>query len=509
MHTPQAAIRWSALALAILAVPSGAQEGGAAAPRPNVVLILADDMGYGDVRALNPTSKIPTPNLDRLAAEGLTLTDAHSPAAVCTPTRYALLTGRYCWRSRLKSGVLGGYSPPLIEPGRTTFAALLSEHGYRTGAVGKWHLGMALPLTGDDVDTSPWKGDPGIDFSGRITDGPTTRGFDSYFGVSASLDMAPYVWIRDDRFTMEPTHQQPHVGFPHFVRQGPRAEDFVIDEVLDRLSEEACSFIASAAEEEAPSLLYMPLTAPHKPTQPHERFRGKSGLGEYGDFVVQVDWTVGAVLAALDEAGCADDTLVVYSSDNGSYMYRFADDAEKDHVDDPKEHGFRPDRHRANGELRGTKADVWEAGHRVPFFARWPGTIEPGSRSDATVCLTDLYATFAELAGATLPADAAEDSASLVALLSGEEFVRGAPVIHHSGGGMFAIREGRWKLVAGTGSGGRQAPKGKPFEQPFQLYDLEADLGETTDLAPEHADVVEHLTAELDRVRSSGRSVPR
>lgn len=214
---------------------------GAAPPdNPNIVIILADDMGYGDVHALNPASKIATPHLDRLAAEGMHFTDAHSPSGVCTPTRYGLLTGRYCWRSRLKSGVLGGYSSPLLEQNRSTIASMLKASGYHTGAVGKWHLGMAMPVrkgssrTGKDVNRSRWDGDPGIDFGGVITDSPVHHGFDSYFGVSASLDMAPYVYIRNDRFTMKPTHQQAAVRFPHFVRKGPRSKDFVIDKVLDR-----------------------------------------------------------------------------------------------------------------------------------------------------------------------------------------------------------------------------------------------------------------------------------
>ena len=474
--------------------------------RPNIVVILADDMGYGDVHALNPQSKIATPNLDHLAAQGMTFTDGHSPSAVCTPTRYGLLTGRYCWRTRLKSGVLGGYSPPLIEADRPTIATLLGSCGYYTGAIGKWHLGMALPRKKDDADVTTWEGDPGIDFAGVITDSPIHHGFDYYFGVSASLDMAPFVFIRNDRFTMEPTIQQPAVGFPHFVRKGPRADDFVIDQVLDRLKDEAVGFVGKAAGNSRPFFLYLALTAPHKPTQPHERFRGKTGLNEYGDFVAQVDWTVGEVLKAIDAAGVTDRTLVFYTSDNGSYMYRYDDPTHKDHVDDPTVQGYCSDRHRANGPFRGTKADIWEAGHHVPLLVRWPGHIAGGSKCGETVCLTDIYATCADIVGAELDRHAAEDSFSLLEILRGEDCRRGAAVVHHSVNGMFAIRDGQWKLILGNGSGGREAPAGKPFARPFQLFDMSSDLGETRDLAAQHPEVVERLTRQLEQFQSDGRS---
>lgn len=500
---------WLAVMGGCVAFPTAATS---APNRPHIVVILADDMGYGDVTGLNPTSRIPTPHLDRLAASGVTFTDAHSPSAVCTPTRYGLLTGRYCWRSPLKRGVLGGYSPPLLEKSRRTLGHLLRSVGYRTAAVGKWHLGMALPRkegakTG--VNATPWSGDPGIDFSGVITDSPIHHGFDRYFGVSASLDMAPYVYVRNDRFTMPPTEQQEPVPFPYFVRQGPRAKDFVIDEVLDRLADEAVAFIREASRGEQPFFLYMPLTAPHKPTQPHARFRGRTALGEYGDFVAQVDATAGRVLTALEESGVANDTLVVYTSDNGSYMRRFDESAEKDHVDDSTQHGFKASSHRANGPLRGTKADIWEAGHRVPLFVRWPGQVEAGSRCVATVCLTDLYATCADVVDAALTNDEAEDSVSLLPLLYGTASSREAPVVHHSANGMFAIRDGPWKLVLGNGSGGREKPKGKPFNKPYQLFDIATDLSEARDVAAAHPKVVTRLEARLNEIRASGRTVER
>ncbi len=473
---------------------------------PNFVVILADDMGYGDVQNLNPDSEIPTPHLDRLAREGMRFLDAHSPSGVCTPTRYGLLTGRYCWRSSLKRGVLGGYSPPLLGGKQATLASMLKRRGYVTGAVGKWHLGMQLPVLRKDAERTAWAGDPGIDFGGVIVDSPIHHGFDSYFGVSASLDMAPYVYIRNDRFTRLPTLQQAAMKFPHFVRQGPRAEDFVIDQVLDRLTDEAVGFIESTAAQKRPFFLYVPLTGPHKPAMPHARFKGKTSLSEYGDFIVQVDWTVGRILKSLDDAAITENTLVVFSSDNGSYMYRYDEVAAPDHVDDVTIQGFRADRHRANGPFRGTKADVWEGGHHVPFFARWPARIRAGSDCRTTVCLTDLFATFREIAEVPRVDGEAEDSFSLLRLLTEESDVRGAPVIHHSSGGMFAIREGKWKLVLGNGSGGRERPRGKAFERPYQLFDMESDWKETKDLSGEYPALVDRLEIRLEAIRKSSRA---
>lgn len=500
-----------ALCSAMAFVSATAESSLAKGPRPNIIVILADDMGYGDVQSLNEKSKIPTPNLNRLATEGMTFTDSHSPSAVCTPTRYALLTGRYCWRTKLKRGVLGGYSPPLIEPDRSTIASLLKKQGYSTHAVGKWHLGMTFPmLDGKASEGKKWDGDPGVDFAGIITDSPIHHGFDSYFGVSASLDMAPYVYIRNDRFNQLPTEEQQPVGFPHFVRNGPRSKEFVIDGVLDRLTTEAVQVVQEQAKQKKPFFLYFPLTAPHKPTQPHERFRGKTGLNEYGDFVMQVDWTVGQILNSLDQSGITENTIVFYTSDNGSYMYRYDEAGKKDHVDDSKIHGFRAENHRPNGVLRGTKADVWEAGHRVPFFVRWPGHIPAGSQSSQPITHTDIYATCASIANAKLTNSEAEDSSTLMPVLKGEkEAKREALVVNHSISGMFAIRDGHWKLVLGNGSGGREKPSGKPFSKPYQLFNLSDDIAENNNLIDKHPEVADRLEKVLEDYRNAGRSVSR
>lgn len=462
---------------------------------PNIVFILADDMGYGDVQALNPGSRIPTPHLNRLAEQGMTFTDAHTGSGVCTPTRYGLITGRYSWRGKLKKGVLNGYGFPLIEDGRATVASFLRDQGYSTGIVGKWHLGLGFARGENEED---------IDFTQPVTDGPHTRGFDFSFIIPASLDFPPYVYIRNGQITRN-TVLQSAVSFPGFLRKGPRGRDLVVENALDDLTAEAAAFIHERADEEEPFFLYFPLTAPHKPALPHDRFVGSTGLGPYGDFVTQVDWTVGQILNALDGAGVAKETLVFYTSDNGSYM-KLQAAGEPDHVSDATIQGYDETHHTSNSAFRGGKADIYEGGHHVPFFARWPGKIRAGSRTDATICLTDFFATAAEIVGAALPSDAAEDSFSLLPVLTGRGQFDRAPVIHHSSGGMFAIRDGKWKLVAGNGSGGRLMPLGEPFARPYQLYDLSEDIAEMEDRIEQVPDVADRLEAELDRLRTAGRS---
>ena len=442
------------------------------AAKPNIIFILADDMGYGDVQALNPKSKIPTPHLNRLAKEGMTFTDAHSPSGVCTPTRYGVITGRYCWRSTLKRGVLGGYSPPLIEKDRPTVGSVMQKAGYHTAVIGKWHLGMTMArLKGGKPDVDRWDGDGNVDFNKPIADSPTTRGFDEFFGVSASLDMAPYVWIENDQFVKAKLVQQSAIKFPGYVRQGPRAEDLKFEEGLDVLGERATVFLRRMSKSNKPFFLYMPLTGPHKPVTPHPRFIGKTGVGLYGDFVMNVDDTVGQVLKALDETKLSDHTLVMFTSDNGSFMYRIDD--KDDHVRTPTKQQYHSKNHTANGPWRGTKADIWEGGHHVPFFARWPGKVKSSSQCLRVITHTDLFATVAEAAGAKIPKGAAADSYSFLPLLIGKEKDYSRPaVIHHSSAGMFAVREGAWKLVLGNGSGGRQKPRGKSFERPYFLANI-------------------------------------
>jgi len=459
---------------------------------PNILFIYADDMGYGDVQALNPDSKIPTPNLNALAETGITFTDAHTSSAVCTPSRYSALTGRYCWRTWLKKGVL--FPPddkPLIEPDRPTLASLLKKKNYTTAIFGKWHLGIEWGRNADGE----------VDFNKPFSYGPTSVGFDEFYGIAASLDMIPYVFLKNDH-TAEPVNrEQTAIKFPKFVRQGPKGETFEPQDVLDKLTQKAVTFISSHAHDQNPFFLYLPLTAPHKPAWPAQRFVGATGLGPYGDFVHQVDWTVGQVLAALDDQGIADNTLVIYSSDNGSYMYRTP--AERpDHVEDESVQGYHTQNHQPNYIWRGTKADIWEAGHHVPFFVRWPGKLTAGEKVSQTICMTDLFATIAEIVGIPVPEGAAEDSYSFAPLLFGQaERYSRPPVIHHSAGGMFSIRDGKWKLVLGNGSGGREKPKGKPFGEPYSLLDLQKDPSETTNVIDQFPQVAERLTVEFKKIQ--------
>lgn len=469
-----------------------------AVDRPNIVFILADDMGYGDVQALNPNSKIPTPNLNRLSNEGMTFTDAHSPSAVCTPTRYGVLTGRYCWRSRLKNGVQNGYGTPLIEKGRPTVASHLKAAGYHTGVVGKWHLGLGFQKD----DAGNWDWNKPLDYS------PVDVGFDSSLVIPASLDFPPYVYVDGHEITGKPNRTQEAQSFPAFLRKGELGSDFSIIDCLDKLTEEACGYIRSRAKKSEPFFLYFPLTAPHKPVMPHPRFQGKSKLGPYGDFVIQVDWTVGEVLKALDDSGITDNTLVIYTSDNGSFMYRLTDKSEPNHVAEPSVQAFYEGDHTANGPLRGTKADIWDGGHRVPFFVRWPKGVEAGTTCDVPVCHTDFFATAAAVAKTKLPAntEGAQDSFSLLPLLQGKGKFNRAPVVHHSAAGMFALRDGNWKLVMGNGSGGRERPKGQPFLGTWRLYNIREDIAETQDVAAENQEVVQNLEAWLLKMFALERS---
>ena len=460
---------------------------------PNIVILLADDMGYGDVQALNETSKIATPNLNRLSEEGITFTDAHTPSAVCTPTRYGLLTGRYCWRSRLKRGVQNGYGPPLIETSRATIASLLKQAGYTTGVVGKWHLGLGFQKDNND----------NFDFSKPVTYSPNDVGFDYSFIIPASLDFPPYSYIENHNITDFPSIAENANSFPRYWRKGERSPNFNMEETLDHLLGKATTFIDKNANKQAPFFLYFPFTAPHKPVFPHRRFKGKTEVGPYGDFVHQVDWTVGQVLKKLKDLNIEKETIVFYTSDNGSYMYRYNAFVE-DHVDDETIQGYAENHHTANYVFRGTKADIWEAGHHVPFFVRWPGHFSPGTKIDTTICLTDIFSTVAEILNLQKKQGSAEDSYSFVPLLTNKssEYSR-APVIHHSGGGMFAIRKGDWKLVLGNGSGGREKPKGKAFQEPYQLFNLKDDIGETEDVIAKYPKIAAELEKECLEIKGS------
>ncbi len=446
----------------------------AANARPNIVIVLADDLGTGDVSCYNPEGKTRTPHLDTFARAGVRFTDAHSPSSVCTPTRYGLMTGRYCWRSRLKNGVLNGYSANLIEAGRPTIASLLQAQGYRTGAFGKWHLGMGT--------TEP------ADYTQELRPSPLDHGFDEYFGIPASLDMPPYLFIDGRRAVEPPTstiagnHENKGPRGP-FWRGGPRAPSFAMEDVIPKITDRALRFIQQAPKTQ-PYFAYVPLPAPHTPWVPSKPFQGRSKIGLYGDFVEECDAQIGRILQAIEARGDAANTLVVLTSDNGAPWS--APDIEASQG------------HRANMLWRGQKADIYEAGHRVPFLVRYPAQVKAGQVSRATVCLTDLFATCAEAAGTPVPKNAAEDSFSVFPALRGQAQVR-PHIVHHSADGLFAIRAGDWKLADNTGSGGFTQPKRR--EGGPTLFNLAKDPFETEDLYKREKTKAEELRALLTRVQ--------
>jgi arylsulfatase A-like enzyme len=467
--------------------------------KPNIVYILCDDLGYGDVTCLNKDSKIRTPHIDRLASRGMIFTDAHSGSAVCTPTRYGILTGRYAWRTQLRAGVLWGWSKPLIARGRTTVASLLKDEGYRTACIGKWHLGMDWPFDRPS-DAPAWQskssGSPGMDYSKALLNGPTSVGFDYYFGISASLDMPPYVFIENDHT----------VGLPSVTktlypgRAGDAHPDFDAPSVLPELTKRAVAYLGERAKDKTPFFLYLPLNSPHTPIAPTGAFKGRSGINDYADFVMETDWSIGRVLDALEQNGQAGETLVIVTSDNGcspSADFKVL-----------AEHGHNP-----SYVFRGAKADIFEGGHHIPFVARWPGKVKPGSVCDDTVCLADLMATCAEIVGVKVPDDAGEDSVSILGdLLGTAQGPLREATVHQSMNGSLALRKGKWKLEMCGDSGGWSSPKPGSAEAkdlpPIQLYDMTGDISERRNVAAEHGDVVAELRALLQSYIDSGRSTP-
>jgi len=486
----------------------------AAKDLPNIVIIYADDLGYGDVQCYNPErGKIPTPHIDKLASEGMRFTDGHSSSGVCSPSRYTLLTGRYHWRSRLQSGIVGLWGPPLITPERMTIGSLAQQHGYRTACVGKWHLGWNWPIPADNkklFSSGGYNGNKDIIatdehraawrevFSQAIPGGPNAVGFDQYFGTDVP-NWPPYCFIRDDRTLGIPSTFLPANLFENHQasQQGPALEAWALERILPRLGVEASAFIAESAGKDTPFLLYMPLTAPHTPLSVNEEWKGKSGLGLYADLVMETDAVIGQVLQAIDKADITDRTLVLLTSDNGCAHYVGIPEVEKK--------GHFP-----SGPLRGYKGDVWEGGHRVPYIVRWPGEVKAGSRCDQLVHQADLLATLAEIMGTQLPANAGEDSFSLMPLLKGGD----QPIRPHSVScsvrGTPSLRHGDWKYIAGTGSGNMAKEKLHDPKRPKQaeLYNLSEDLAEQNNLAAAMPDRLAQMQDLLEKLITDGRSTP-
>jgi arylsulfatase A-like enzyme len=476
-----------------------ASSGESSPSKPNIVFILSDDLGYGDVDCYNKDSKIPTPHIDEMAADGIRFTDAHAATALCTPSRYAILTGRYCWRTPMHAGVLGIFAKPLIAADRLTVPAMLKQSGYTTAAFGKWHLGFT------------WPGDrpADIDYSKPILNGPTTRGFDYFFGVDCP-NYPPYCFIENDHTVGIPSMPAPnhHDGFD---RPGLMVPGWKLVNVLPDLTAHAVKWIGDTAKTGQPFFMYFALTSPHAPVLPAPQFKGASQAGDYGDYVVETDWAVGQVRDALKKAGVADHTLVIFTSDNGPEIIEQKIGA-YDRI--LKYH------HYSMGPLRGVKRDVWEGGHRLPFLADWPGKIKPGLVSNETICHVDLMATAAAIVGYHLPDSAGPDSYNeLPALLQAklDHPVR-ETTIHASGDGHLAIRKGDWVFIdAPTGLGSAKYPEPAWFKKerryvddhlPGELYNLADDLPERHNYYAEKPEIVRQLKTLLDQYKSEGRSTP-
>jgi arylsulfatase A-like enzyme len=432
-------------------------------------------------------------------------TDAHTSSALCTPTRYGILTGRYNWRSVLKSKVLWGYSRALIEPERLTIGELLQKNHYHTGLVGKWHLGWDWHFTEQNEwqngPLSRSKEHPAVDFSKKILNGPNARGFSYFYGIPASLDMAPYVYVENDLATSIPQDTSVCVDRMGVNRwqKGLIGPDFNRVDVLPKITEKSIQYIDNRSQIDQPFFLFVSLTAPHIPLMPTPEFIGRSNTTYYGDFVLQVDDIVGRILNALDENGIEKNTIVIFASDNGCSQKVF---------EDLKLVGHHP-----SYIYRGGKGDIYEGGHRVPFIVRWPDKVKAGLKANEIISTTDLMATVADILDYPLPVDAAEDSYSFLPVMSGQEYkspIREATV-HHSQEGRFAIRQGDWKLILWPGSGGRTYPltaeemEGLPE---FQLYNLKTDPSEQDNLVYEYPEKVKELKKLLTSYIQMGRSTP-
>ena len=483
--------------------------------QPNVVLILADDMGYGDVACYNPQSKISTPNMDRLAAAGMRFTDAHSPSSVCTPSRYGILTGRYSWRTDLKRGVFFNYEHPLIETNRMTIASMLQDKGYRTACIGKWHLGLGWKSKeGVDFDFDkpwPWRGgsierkeESKIDFTQPLSGGPVDLGFDYFFGSSTCPTCnTPYCFIEQDRIVNQPSIY--YEGQYLEQRDGYRSPDWKETEVDPRFTQKSIDFIKQASGKSEPFFLYLSSSTPHEPCEEAvvpEFVRGVSKAGARGDMVALFDWMVGEIMQTLEDNGLFDNTIIVVTSDNGAK------------AGDYNRYTYG---HKSCGDWRGFKGGIWEGGHRVPLIVSWPNQIPAGSTSNQLVGLQDLMATIAEVMDISLPPNAGEDSHSFLPELTGQPSQQPRKdLIHHSAMGVFAIRSENWKLILdsdGSGDYGRgiHRNEGTPPDPSSkgQFYDLNDDPFELYNLIDKEPQKAQELLALLTQYQTQDRSVDR
>jgi len=457
--------------------------------RPNIIYVLADDLGYGDLSCYNKQGKINTPNIDKLASEGVRFTDAHTSSAVCTPTRYGILTGRYNWRSTLKRGVLKGTSSSLIPSERETVASMLKKQGYTTAFIGKWHLGWNW--------VKDEKGE--IDFSKALTHSPNDLGFDYAYGHCGSLDMSPYVYVENGKATQIPVKTTVSKAKQAWWREGPTAPDFIHEDVTPNFFRRAMSYVKTQSSEKKPFFLYLPIPSPHTPILPTAEFQGKSGLNPYGDFVMMIDAYMGELLKVIKDAGIEDNTLIVFTSDNGC--------SPQADYDELALLGHDP-----SGIYRGHKADIFEGGHRVPFIVKWPKQIKANQSSDDIICTTDFMATCADITGADLKDDMAEDSFSMLPIFINKGKFQRTNTVHHSIDGSFSIREKNWKLALCPGSGGWSYPKPRKDDvsgmPKYQLYNLKKDAGEENNLFLSKQKKAEQMKSDLIDLIQNGRSTP-
>ncbi len=486
---------FSVILLSSATLLSGCAEKEPTSDLPNIVYLLADDMGMGDLSCYNSDSKIPTPAMDALAKDGMMFTDAHTNSAVCTPTRYGILTGTYAFRTRLKSGVLWGSSPVLIEEETPTVASLLKKYNYNTAAIGKWHLGLNWQTKEPGIQlTDNWEEDNRkIDYTKPILEGPHSAGFDYFFGIPASLDMPPYLYVENQMAQGIPTEITDEGG-----RTGLTVPGFKAKNVMPDITQKAVEFIQKQ-EANNPFFLYFPWAAPHTPVVPNDEFIGKSKAGEYGDFVVECDATVQQVVAALKEKGLYENTIVILASDNGSSPHGF-----------PIQQEIEFDHNTSNG-YKGRKSHSYDGGHRVSFIVTWPGKVEAGSVSDEVICTTDLYATIADLLGHKMTPDEAHDSYSFLPVLLNEEYEKPLreATIHHSLNGHFAIRKENWKYIDAKGHGGFAQIKEEVPQDSVQLYNLENDPAETTNVYLENPEIISELKVLLEKYKTQGFSRPK
>ena len=474
-----------------------------ASEQPNIIYILADDMGQGDTTAYNPASKIPTPNLKRLADEGMTFTNVHSNSSVCTPTRYGVITGRYAWRTPLKNGVYGGYSTHLIDPKRETVPSLLRKQGYATAMTGKWHLGMDMSSS-DGKDIHRGAG-VNADLSKPIKNGPNANGFDYYYGIAASLNMSPHAYIENQQVQGELVFLKDKKAVKEAgligAKTGWAAKGFKQDQVQKNFINKAISWIADQQKSDSkkPFFVYLPLNSPHTPTVPSKDFIGKSGLSPHGDFTMEMDHEIGRLLTALDKMKLADNTLIVFTSDNGtSPGSKYENNQAKGHF--------------SSMDYRGLKGSLYEGGHRVPFIVRWPDVVKAGTKTDYHGSLVDMMATAADINGVTLADNAGEDSVSFLPVLQGKKVNdKKRAIIYHSDAGYYSIAQGKWKLILNKAGGTRRLnPKdsNSPVKNAgkIQLFNMEKDPTERESIHSQFPEVVGNLTKLLEGHITKGRS---